>query len=86
MSDLEELTEELLLDPEFQLEYDAIQTELDHKRAIMDADIAAGKGRDLVAEQRLRYLEKHRAAAAPSGRSASEIDENLRELRQNDRF
>lgn len=42
MSDLQELTNELLLDPEFKKEYEAIQPEMDITRAILDARINAG--------------------------------------------
>ena len=42
MSDLQELTNELMQDEEFRQEYEAIQPELDITRAIMDARIKAG--------------------------------------------
>ena len=42
MSDLQELTEELMQDPEFRKEYEALQPEMDIKRAILDARIRAG--------------------------------------------
>ena len=42
MSDLQELTEELMQDPEFRKEYEALQPEMDIKRAIIDARIRAG--------------------------------------------
>jgi len=42
MSDLQELTNELLQDEAFRKEYEAIQPELDITRAIMDARIRAG--------------------------------------------
>lgn len=42
MSDLQELTNELIKDEEFRREYEAIQPELDNARAIMDAQIRAG--------------------------------------------
>ena len=42
MSDLQELTEELLQDPRFKEEYDALQPEMDITRAIMDARIHSG--------------------------------------------
>ena len=42
MSDLQELTNELMLDPEFQKEYEALQPEMDITRAILDARIKAG--------------------------------------------
>ena len=42
MSDLQELTRELMQDPEFRLEYEALQPEMDITRAIMDARISAG--------------------------------------------
>lgn len=42
MSDLQELTNELMQDPEFVKEYEAIQPEVNIKRAILDARINAG--------------------------------------------
>ena len=42
MSDLQQLTEELMKDPEFKREYEALQPEMDIKRAIMEARISAG--------------------------------------------
>ncbi len=42
MSDLQELTDELMLDPEFKKEYEALQPEMDITRAILDARINAG--------------------------------------------
>lgn len=42
MSDLSELTNELMADPEFRKEYEALQPEMDIKRAILDARIQAG--------------------------------------------
>ena len=42
MSDLQELTNELMQDPEFRKEYEAIQPEMDITRAILDARIQAG--------------------------------------------
>ena len=42
MSDLQELTNELLQDPEFIKEYEAIQPEVNITRAILDARINAG--------------------------------------------
>lgn len=42
MSDLQKLTEELMQDPEFKKEYDALQPEMDITRAILDARIRAG--------------------------------------------
>ena len=42
MSDLQELTDELMQDPEFVKEYDAIQPEVNITRAILDARINAG--------------------------------------------
>ena len=42
MSDLEQLTEELMQDPEFKKEYEALQPEMDITRAILDARINAG--------------------------------------------
>ena len=42
MSDLQELTEELMQDEAFRAEYEAIQPDMDITRAIMDARIKAG--------------------------------------------
>ena len=42
MSDLQELTSELMKDEEFRKEYEALQPEMDITRAIMDARIRAG--------------------------------------------
>lgn len=42
MSDLQELTNELMLDPEFKKEYESLQPEMDIKRAILNARINAG--------------------------------------------
>ena len=42
MSDLQELTNELMQDPEFKKEYEALQSEMDITRAILDARIHAG--------------------------------------------
>ncbi len=42
MSDLQVLTNELMQDEEFRKEYEALQPEMDIKRAILDARIKAG--------------------------------------------
>lgn len=42
MSDLQKLTDELMQDPEFVKEYEAIQPEVNITRAILDARINAG--------------------------------------------
>ena len=42
MSDLQELTDELIQDPKFVKEYEAIQPEVNITRAILDARINAG--------------------------------------------
>ena len=42
MSDLQELTDELMQDPKFVKEYEAIQPEVNITRAILDARINAG--------------------------------------------
>ena len=42
MSDLQELTKELLQNPDFKAECDALQPEMDITRAILDARINAG--------------------------------------------
>ncbi len=41
MSDLQELTDELMQDEEFKKEYEALQPEMDITRALMDARINA---------------------------------------------
>ena len=42
MSDLQELTKELMMDKKFRSEYEALQPEMDITRAMMDARIRAG--------------------------------------------
>ena len=42
MSDLQDLTNELMKDEEFRREYEALQPEMDITRAIMDASIREG--------------------------------------------
>ena len=42
MSDLQELTNELMMDEAFRSEYEALQPEMDITRALMDARIQAG--------------------------------------------
>lgn len=42
MSDLQELTDELMQDPEFRKEYESLQPEMDITRAILNARIQAG--------------------------------------------
>ena len=42
MSDLQELTKELMQDSEFQKEFDSLQPEMDIVRALMEARINAG--------------------------------------------
>ena len=51
MSDLQRLTDELMLDPEFKKEYDAIQPEMDIKKAILDARIRAGLTQTQLSER-----------------------------------
>ena len=45
MSDLQKLTNELMQNPEFKSEYEALQPEMDIIRAILDARIHAGMTR-----------------------------------------
>jgi len=52
MSDLQELTEELLQNPDFKAEYDALQPEMDITRAILDARINAGMTQVELSEKR----------------------------------
>ena len=42
MSDLQELTNELMQDPEFRKEYEALKPEMDIMKAILNARIRAG--------------------------------------------
>ena len=42
MSDLQELTDEFMQDPEFRKEYELLQPEMDIKRAILNARIQSG--------------------------------------------
>ena len=42
MSDVKELTKELMLDPEFKKEYESLAPEMDITRAILNARINAG--------------------------------------------
>lgn len=42
MSDLQQLTDELMQDPEFKKEYESLGPEMDITRAILDARIQAG--------------------------------------------
>ncbi|MBR6365834.1 MAG: helix-turn-helix transcriptional regulator [Lachnospiraceae bacterium] len=42
MSDLQKLTEELMCDPAFKTEYDAVQPEIEVTRALLNARIHAG--------------------------------------------
>ena len=51
MSDLSELTNELMSDPEFRKEYEALQPEMDIKRAILDARIQAGMTQTELSEK-----------------------------------
>ena len=43
MSDLQELTEELMLDPEFKREYESLQLDMDNIRVLLDAEINSEK-------------------------------------------
>jgi len=51
MSDLQELTDELMQDPDFKKEYEALQPEMDIKRAILDARIRVGMTQMELAEK-----------------------------------
>ena len=51
MSDLQELTNEVMQDPEFKKEYEAIQPEMDITRAILDARIQAGLTQSQLSER-----------------------------------
>ncbi|MCR5768197.1 MAG: helix-turn-helix domain-containing protein [Lachnospiraceae bacterium] len=51
MSDLQELTKELMLDPEFKKEYEALQPEMNITRAILDARIRAGMTQTELSEK-----------------------------------
>ena len=51
MSDLQELTNELMRDPDFKKEYEALQPEMNITRAILDARIRAGMTQMELAEK-----------------------------------
>ena len=51
MSDLQKLKSELMQDPEFKKEYEAIQPEMDITRAILDARIQAGLTQSQLSER-----------------------------------
>jgi len=51
MSDLQELTDELMQNPDFKKEYEALQPEMDITRAILDARIRAGMTQMELAEK-----------------------------------
>ena len=51
MSDLQKLTDELMQDPDFKKEYDALQPEMNITRAILDARIRAGMTQMELAEK-----------------------------------
>ena len=51
MSDLQKLTDELMQDPDFRKEYDALQPEMNITRAILDARIRAGMTQMELAEK-----------------------------------
>ena len=50
MSDLQELTNELMQDPDFKKEYEALQPEMNITRTILDARIRAGMTQMELAE------------------------------------
>jgi len=43
MSDLQDLTEELLIDPEFKRKYESLQLDMDNIRVLLDAEINSEK-------------------------------------------
>ncbi len=51
MSDLQKLTDELLQDPDFKREYEALLPEMDITRAILDARIRAGMTQTELSEK-----------------------------------
>ena len=51
MSDLQELTDELMQDSDFKKEYEALQPEMNITRAILDARIRAGMTQMELAEK-----------------------------------
>ena len=51
MSDLQELKSELMQDPDFKREYEALQPEMDITRAILDARIKAGLTQTQLSEK-----------------------------------
>ena len=52
MSDLQELTNELMQDPEFRKEYEAIRSEMDIPRAVFEAEIHADISRPDTGSQK----------------------------------
>ena len=51
MSDLQDLTNELMQDPEFKKEYEVLQPEMDITRAILNARIQAGLTQNQLSEK-----------------------------------
>lgn len=51
MSDLQELTNELMKDPEFKKEYELLQPEIDITRALLDARIQSGLTQTQLSER-----------------------------------
>ena len=51
MSDLQKLKNELMADPEFRKEYEALQPEMNIKKAILDARIRAGLTQTQLSEK-----------------------------------
>ena len=86
MSDLQKLKSELMQDPEFKREYEALQPEMDITRAILDARINAGltqselSERSGISQADISRLEKgtRNPSIALLKRLAEALDSNLR--------
>ena len=86
MSDLQELKSELMQDPDFKREYEALQPEMDITRAILDARINAGltqselSERSGISQADISRLEKgtRNPSVALLKRLAEAMDSNLR--------
>ena len=86
MSDLKELTNELLQDPEFKKEYEALQPEMEITRAILDARMKSGltqkelSARSGISQADISRLEKgtRNPSIALLKRLADAMDANLK--------
>ncbi len=81
MGDLQELTNELMQDPEFVKEYKAIQSEVNRSRAILN-DTRSGKGHEVITldefiEEQLKdpvFKEKYEALESEFTEMQAKID------------